>query len=240
MDLLSRLIDKRDRLVALELTPDAREALLTDIRVELTHGSLAVQGNALSLKETRALVIDEKKPKGKPPEDVKAAINHDIGISQILNWAESEVPITVAAICDLHRILMRELPGTAGGHFRDERVEVTGATKQPVRPERIEESMDALVRSLTDPVGNPAIGAATAHYDFTKIHPFADGNGRTARLLMNWVLLRSDFPLTVLAASDSQRYLDSLAEADAGVASTFYSFQLECAENSLDRFLALG
>jgi arginase family enzyme len=77
-------------------------------------------------------------------------------------------------------------------------------------------------------------------FDIMELSPPNDENGRTARLLMNWVLLRSDFPLTVLAASDSQRYLDSLAEADAGVASTFYSFQLECAENSLDRFLALG
>jgi Fic family protein len=100
--------------------------------------------------------------------------------------------------------------------------------------------MEAFTAWLAGAELHPALLAAEAHYRFAKIHPFVDGNGRTARLLMNLVLLRHGYPLTVIPAEQRADYIKVLDTADTGDPEPFQRLMLACVERSLDLSLSVN
>ena len=97
--------------------------------------------------------------------------------------------------------------------------------------------MDGLFLWIKSSSLHPIILAGEAHYKFVKIHPFYDGNGRTARLLMNWSLLSNGYPLTVIPAEARARYITSIDDVDRGRPLEFFQLLCKCVESSLDQFL---
>ena len=97
--------------------------------------------------------------------------------------------------------------------------------------------MDKLLVDLAAAPDHPVKFAADAHYDFAKIHPFVDGNGRTARLLMNLLLLQNGYPLTIIPAEQRTAYITAMDDADRGDRLPFYRVICSAVENSFDLYL---
>lgn len=239
---LDRLSAKADSLRVLQPLPAAFvESLEHKLLIELTHGSTAIEGNTLTLRETQLLIDEGITPAGaKKLREIHETLNHHRAILQVREWAMSHQPVDEAALCALHRIVMTSIDDERSGSWRSDRVFVTGAPLQPIRPERIPDAMRDLFSWINGASHlHPVILAAEAHYRFVKIHPFYDGNGRTGRLLFNWLLLRQDLPLTVIPAEARSRYIHSIDQADLNKPLGFFQLLIECVESSLDQFLAV-
>ena len=132
---------------------------------------------------------------------------------------------------------MENIDDTRSGSYRVDRVMVTGAPQQPLRPALVPEAMRELYWWIKTSSLHPVLLAGEAHYRFVKIHPFYDGNGRAARLLLNWILLVRGYPLTVIPAEARSRYITSIDEADRGQPLDFFQLLCGCVESSLDQYL---
>jgi Fic family protein len=118
-------------------------------------------------------------------------------------------------------------------------VRVAGATFMPPPPDKIQQLIIELLQTLSQNPDElrPIELAAFFHHKLVYIHPFLDGNGRTARLLMNVILMRSGYPLTILLKVDRPKYLRTLSDADNGNMVPFANFLANCIERSLDIYL---
>lgn len=217
------------------------ESLEHKLLIELTHGSTAIEGNTLTLRETQLLIDEGITPAGaKQLREIHETLNHHRAVLQVRQWVGQNQPVDETALCSLHRIIMASIDDERSGSWRSDRVFATGAPLQPIRPERIPEAMRDLVSWINCASHlHPVVLAAEAHYRFVKIHPFYDGNGRTGRLLFNWLLLRQGHPLAVIPAVARSRYIHSIDQADQGQPLPFFELLLECVESSLDQFLAV-
>lgn len=209
--------------------------------IELTHGSTAIEGNTLTLRETQLLVEEGITPTGaKPLREIHETLNHHRALGRLQAWVSEGRRCDEAGLCELHRIVMSQIDDERGGVYRDDRVFVTGAPVQPIRPERIPDAMRELMEwigSASSSSLHPVLAAGEAHHRFVKIHPFYDGNGRTARLLLNWILLAAQYPLTVIPAAARARYITSIDEADRGQPLPWFELLCNCVESSLDQYL---
>jgi Fic family protein len=216
------------------------ESLEHKLIIELTHGSTAIEGNTLTLRETQLLIDEGITPGGaKKLREIHETLNHHQAVLQVRRWVAEKHPVDEAALCALHRIVMTRIDDERSGSWRSDRVFVTGAPLQLIRPERIPDAMQDLLSWISSASHlHPFVLAAEAHYRFVKIHPFYDGNGRNGRLLFNWLLLRQGYPLAVIPAEARSRYIHSIDQADLGQPLAFFELLCECVESSLDQFLA--
>ena len=239
--LMEGLSAKAARVRALQLPAPSRESLDHKLRIELTHGSTAIEGNTLTLRETQLLIDEGITPaSAKQLRELYETLNHDAAVGRIEGWVAEARPLTIDAICEVHRIVLRQIDDQRAGQYRDARVLVTGAPVQPIRPERIPEEMAHLFAEIDAWPGSAVVLASIAHYEFVKIHPFFDGNGRTGRLLFNWILRAAGYPLTVIPAQERARYIASIDQADLGDPMGFFRLMAECVERSLDQYLELA
>jgi Fic family protein len=238
---LGRLTQKAEQLrLSRPLPADFEQSLTHKLRIELTHGSTAIEGNTLTLRETQLLIDEGITPQGaKQLREIYETLNHHRAVMRLQEFVATHRACHVEGICDLHRLILQSIDDKRAGTYRTERVLVTGAPQQPIRPERIADEMESLFSWLGSSDLHPVIQAGEAHYRFVKIHPFYDGNGRTARLLMNWSLLQNGYPLTVIPAEARTRYITSIDDADRGSPSGFFQLLCECVESSLDQHLAI-
>lgn len=237
---LDRLSAKAEALLGRMPLPAAfAESLEHKLIIELTHGSTAIEGNTLTLRETQLLIDEGITPGGaKHLREIHETLNHHRAVLQVRQWVAEKHPVDEAALRALHSIIMTSIDDERSGSWRSDRVFVTGAPRQPIRPECIPQAMQELISWMNDITGlHPIILAAEAHYRFVKIHPFYDGNGRTGRLLFNWLLLRHGLPLTVIPAEARSRYIHSIDQADQDHPMPFFELLIECVESSLDQFL---
>ena len=238
--ILERLTQKAERLRKGPPLPEAfLQSLNHKLLIELTHGSTAIEGNTLTLRETQLLIDEGITPQGaKHLREIHETLNHHRAVVRIQEWVAAGKTCNVQDVCLLHRVVLQSIDDERSGTFRNERVLVTGAPQQPIRPERIAEEMSALFDWIKSTELHPVLLASEAHYKFVKIHPFYDGNGRTARLLMNWSLLSNGYPLTVIPAEARARYITSIDDADRGRPLEFFQLICECVESSIDQYLA--
>lgn len=221
------------------LAPEFEASLVHRLRIELTHGSTAIEGNTLTLRETQLLIDEGLAPGGaKALREIHETLNHHRAVLALQDWVNEGRPVSEDGLRELHRLVLQNIDDERSGRYRSARVMVAAAPRQPIHPDHIATAMAELVDWVNGPAGHPVLIAAAAHYRFVKIHPFFDGNGRTGRLLLNWVLLRSGYPLTVIQASDRSRYLHALDEADRDQPLDYYRFLSECVERSLSLYLS--
>jgi Fic family protein len=220
LDELSRAIAaKRARLD--ELRPLAREALAKlehYYDIELTYTSNAIEGNALSPVETTLVIEQGVTIPGKPLKDHLEALDHYDAIRRIRDLAgRSPAPLTEADMRNLHTLVVKRSRNDIGGRYADlaryARTE-TGRYVFPSPPEipALMGDLAAWLRSAPDAPDT----AFTAHRRLVDIHPFNDGNGRTARLLMNLILIRGGYPPIAVRPEDRPAYIRALQQAQAG------------------------
>ena len=141
-----------------------------------------------------------------------------------------------AAVRHMNKMVMRGL-SESGGKYRSGNIEISGTDYVPPPPFSVSNLMQQLASELKTQTSNRAVLeiAAVAHTKLVLIHPFEDGNGRTARLLLNAILLAHDLPLVVINFDERNRYIDALLETDKGELSSLLELLLECLEISLNR-----
>ncbi len=239
------LTEKKKRLDAHRPLPEALIRRLDSwFRVELTYTSNALEGNTLTRQETALVLEKGLAVGGKSIREHLEATNHACA----LDWVAEQVgrgleELGEKEILHLHGLVLKGIDDTHAGCYRAIPVRIAGSTVVLPNPRKVPELMGEFAEWLrSDPNCHPVEVAAEAHLKLVSIHPFVDGNGRTARLLMNMILLMKGYPLAIIGQSQRLAYLNSLEKAQLGGSKDDY-LQLigQAALASLDIYLeALG
>ncbi len=211
--------------------------LVEAIRIELTYNSNAIEGSTLTLRQTQ-LVIEGTVPTDHPSmRELYEARNHDLALRMIEKWTQQQRGVlTEPDILQIHERVMQDVASYAG-QFRSDRVLIAGTGFIPPASRKFDQLIPTMLQLTNRPGIHPAILAAELHYNFVAIHPFNDGNGRTARLLMDYHLLRNGFPHVMISVSQRAEYLAALDDANAGRIERFARFIVHSIEQSLRRYL---
>lgn len=235
-----RIIRKRKELDSLR--PPSKAALKRleeQFAIELAYNSNAIEGNTLSLRETKLVIEEGITIKGKPLREHFEAINHQKAFMSLENVVKRKIKITEQVIKDIHKIILTGIDDEYAGRYRDVNVRIIGAIKSPPRFEKVQKRMGEFIDEIrTNPEGLNVIElAGLIHYRLVEIHPFTDGNGRTARLIMNLFLMSHGYPITLVLKVDKKKYYDRLRKADQGDMYPFIDFMGRNVERSLDLYL---
>ena len=228
------------------------------LRIELNYNSNAIEGNVLTLGETRSLILHGLTAHGKPLRDHLDVEGHDSAVKAIEAAVKDDHELNEAFIRNLHRILLKEpyvtKAVTPDGQSVERTISIgdykatpnnvrtsTGETYYFTPPEQVKPAMSDLIdwyRTREREGEHPIVIAATFHYRFVRIHPFDDGNGRMARLLMNMILIKHGYTTAMIRQENRNEYLDNLERADKTEDLTdFIGYIASCCEYSLNLFL---
>ncbi|MBI4023996.1 MAG: Fic family protein [Verrucomicrobia bacterium] len=212
--------------------------------VEYIYESNAIEGNTLTLAETELVLNRGLAVGGKPLKDHLEATNHRAAFQRLKELAAVGAAFSESVLLELHGLILHGIDDANAGRYRTLPVRIVGARHIPPNAARVPELMSNLCAWLGgEGMRLHAVhGAADLHWQMAHIHPFTDGNGRTARLAMNLHLLRLGYPVTIIRAERDQRrdYYHALAEADASdKPEPFRAFIESRVVESLDRFLGV-
>ena len=220
MDRLLELIATKkaelDRLRAKK--PDGLANLEHSHDLELTYTSNAIEGNTLSAAETTLVIEQGITIAGKPLRDHLEALDHHDAIRYVRDLARLPAPLGEGDIRNLHRlIVLRSSPDIAGRYADQGRYVLTDTGRHAFpSPAAIPSLMGDFAAWLSRASAADPATAFTAHRRLVDIHPFNDGNGRTARLLMNLILIRGNYPPIAVRPADRAAYVRALQDAQAG------------------------
>ncbi len=206
--------------------------------LEWTYNSNAIEGNTLTLKETK-VVLEGITVGGKSLREHVEAINHREAIAWCEGVVSRDEPLSEYLIKSVHQLLLKNIDDTNAGRYRQENVVIAGADHTPPDSLHLPELMQKLVDGYQVEVYHPLERAARLHVDFDGIHPFVDGNGRTARLLMNLDLMESGFLPVVIKAENRQAYYEALDKAHTeGACQGFIELVVKAQEEMLRHYLS--
>jgi len=240
--LQKRIDEKFGRLQSLRPLPvDKVKKLREQFAIEMTYNSNAIEGNSLTLKETFFVINEGITIKGKPLKDHLEAKDHQEALGYLYDLADQkkQSDILEATIRNLHKLVVKETASDIAGSYRTGNVMIGGANHRP--PDAFE--VPNLMRNAVNWINanenklHPVEFAALVHHKIVYIHPFFDGNGRTARLLMDLLLMRTGYPLAVVLKNDRKKYYQTLEQADKDNFSPFVDFIARAVERSLDIYL---
>ncbi len=210
-----------------------QKAILTELKqrydVRLTYTSNAIEGNTLTQSETELVLSKGITIGGKTLVEHLEVIGHKEAIDYIELLSKADTPIGEWEIRQIHNLIVRKISPTEAGQYRQ--LDVKAAGTDHVYPPHylLSELMSEFVDWLAHPPKqHPIEYASEAHYRFVSIHPFADGNGRTGRLLMNLLLLKAGFPIAVISNEKRQAYIESLVQAQASNSELTLLLSLVC------------
>lgn len=180
--------------------------------IEYTHHSTAIEGNTLTLIETKVLLEDKISIGGKSIREIYEVVNHNKAFQYLKNCISEGAPLNEKIVKDFHSILMENI--LSGGIYRNVEVRITGAKHKPPVPSEMYYQIKDFYASLQNGIYNEnAIElAAWTHAEFVKIHPFQDGNGRTSRLIMNYQLMANGFLPVIISKESRLEYFNALEE----------------------------
>lgn len=213
-----------------------REKLL----LEWTYNSNAIEGNTLTLLETK-VVLEGITVGGKTLREHLEVVNHKDAILYIEDIVRNNEPFTEWQIKNIHRLVLKGINDKYAGSYRDQKVFISGAEHIPPEPSLIKEQMERFIRWY-DENGkklHPIQRAAEVHVLFVGIHPFIDRNGRTSRLLLNLELMKEGYPPIVIRTDNRLRYYSALDKAHTtGDNSDFIEIVKEEVNRTLDLYIS--
>ncbi len=215
----SSLSEKKTRLDEYRpLPPDLVKNLEQWFTVELTYTSNAIEGNTLTRQETALVVEKGLTVSGKSLIEHLEAANHANALKTILTLARSRTSdLTRHDLLNIHTAILRGIDDSHAGRYRTIPVRISGSMVVLHNPAKVPGLMARFIGDLTtSDISHPVELAAEAHYQLVTIHPFVDGNGRTARLLMNLILMQHGYPPALIRKRDRLRYIQSLEKAQLG------------------------
>ncbi|MFI5161260.1 MAG: Fic family protein [Sphingobacteriales bacterium] len=224
------------------LKPEDQQRLDKKFRLEFNYNSNHLEGNTLTYGETELLLIFDKTTGDHDKREYDEMEAHDVALRMIQEEAaDIERPLTEQFVRQLNtRLLVKPFwkeAETPGGQKTSKEI-IPGQYKSlpnSVRlsngeifhyalPQETPAKMQELITWYNNSKEHPLLAAAMLHYNFVRIHPFDDGNGRVSRLLMNYVLLKNNLPLIVIKSSDKKNYLTALNKADVGDTAAFINY----------------
>ncbi len=208
VDQLKRELDNKR-----PIPKETLRSLEDSINLEWTYNSNGIEGNTLTLRETQ-VVLEGITVGGKSIKEHLEAINHEKAILYLNDLVKEDNPITEWNIKGIHQLVLKDIDNENAGRYRRENVTIKGATHTPPDYLKVPELMEKLVLNYENWNDfHPIIQAALLHGELVKIHPFVDGNGRTARLLMNLNLMNYGFNPVIIKKEDRLEYYEALDKA---------------------------
>ncbi|MBD8005424.1 Fic family protein [Bacillus norwichensis] len=209
IDQKKRLLDNK-RPLPVSTLKTLREKLL----LEWTYNSNAIEGNTLTLKETK-VVLEGITVGGKTMREHLEIINHSAAILYVEEIVKKNEELSEWQIKNIHRLVLKGIDDENAGQYRKGQVFISGAEHIPPGHYLIDEKMEELIAWHNGPaqVLHPVEKAAMLHVFFVGIHPFIDGNGRTSRLLLNLDLMKDGYPPVVIKAKHRLAYYEALDKA---------------------------
>ena len=222
------------------LPPELVKNLSEWFTIELTYNSNAIEGNTLSKSETAMVVQKGLTIGGKTVTEHLEAINHAFALDFIRELAQkSHKDITLSDILDIHRLVLKGIDDKNAGTFRTFQVSIAVSDITLPNPLKLPDLMIEFIDWLHSVDEFSVAIAADAHFKLVAIHPFVDGNGRTARLVMNLLLLQVGYPPAVVPIEERKVYIDAIAEGEkTGDLTDFYVLIYQAVNVSLDKYLS--
>ncbi len=240
-DLIKRLIEKKQKLDGYRPLPSALVNNLEEwFKVELTYTSNAIEGNTLTRKETALVVEEGITVRGKTLKEHLEAINHAEALDFIKELVKKKrQEITEREVLDIHALILKKIDDDNAGRYRDIAVRIRGTDIILPNPLKVPELMEDFLAWFQGKNNNPAVKiAADVHIKLVSIHPFSDGNGRTARLLMNLLLIQKGYPPALIRKEDRDVYINSIEKAQLTQDfSDYYKIIYRAIDRSLDIYL---
>ncbi len=201
--------------------------------VEWTYNSNAIEGNTLSLRETQLVLQEGLTVKNKSLQEYLETINHKSAIDFVEELASMNAKISERNIREIHSLVLKDIDSEYAGKYRDLNVRITGSSHTPPDSLQVKEQMKSFVKKKLNSSEHPIVEAAVAHFELVHTHPFVDGNGRTARLLMNLVLIKNGYFPTIILKNDRMKYYDVLEKAHKGNINDFVFFIARSLERTI-------
>lgn len=237
--LFSEIDHLKTRLDSLRPLPAHTVRTLHEQQVlEWTYHSNAIEGNTLTLKETK-VVLEGITIGGKPLREHFEVINHKDAIDYVEAIVGNQEELSEWQIKSIHHLVLKNIDNKNAGTYRQENVVIAGAEHLPPSFLKVPEAMTALIDGYQQTQKLHAVEcAARLHVDFVGIHPFVDGNGRTSRLLMNFELLRRGYLPVIIAVEQRLQYYDALDTAHTrGDYAPFIELVANLEKSTLARYL---
>ncbi len=247
LSLYARLDGRRRELGGLQpLSPDQAADLKRLYDLDLTYNSNAIEGSTMTYAETRVILEQGITVAGKPLREHLEVINHKEAIDFIEELAARGAgPMRESDLLSVHSLILRGIDPKNAGRYRTVPVGVRqgdGEIRHFCDPLQVPLAMRAFLDWLGENESHPIQKASEAHLHLVSIHPFIDGNGRTARLLMNLMLIQAGFPPAVVLVKRRLHYIEALESAQwGGERGPFLALIGEALDDSLTLYLdALG
>jgi Fic family protein len=207
-------------------------------RIGLTYSSNALEGNSLTETETKVVLEDGITIGGKPLKHHLEAAGHSKAYGFLYELLKNDF-LTENDIKKLHKLFYELIEPEKAGIYRTEQVFISGSRYKPPKPQEVSGLMKKLEEKyMKIQEKHPVEIAALLHKDFVFIHPFVDGNGRVARLIMNFVLMKNQFPVTIIPPVLRAEYIAALEKAHTND-NDFIEFIANCIKQSQLEYLRL-
>lgn len=255
MEVLNNIIRLKEELDALRpISPEQEQRIMQKFRLDWNYHSNHLEGNSLTYGETKALILFGITAQGKPLKDHIEMTGHNEALKMLEEIVKEERPLSEHFIRELHVLLLKEPyyvdAVTPDGSPSQKQINVgqyktspnhvktiTGEMFYFATPEETPSKMTDLIdwyrEKSTSGELHPLLLAAEFHYKFVCIHPFDDGNGRMARILMNFILMQHSFPPVIIKSENKKKYFIALQQADAGILEPFIEYIGRNLEHSL-------
>ena len=233
-DLYNKLNSKRP------LKENTVKSLRDEINLEWTYNSNGIEGNTLTLKETK-VVLEGITIGGKTIREHLEALNHEDAIEYLETLLDYKSDISEWHIKKLHYLIMKGIDNDNAGKYRNSNVTISGAKHIPPDYIKVPELMEKLIISYKSWKDfHPLIRAALIHGELVKIHPFIDGNGRTARVIMNMELMKNGYVPVIIKKENRIKYYEALDKAHIkGDYTDFVKLITKSEKEMLNRYLKL-
>ncbi|HWK56353.1 MAG TPA: Fic family protein [Parapedobacter sp.] len=260
MEPIAKVIALKTELDNLRPLNKEQEAIIMQkFRLDWNYNSNNLEGNSLTYGETKALLLHGITAQGKPLKDHFEITGHDEAIKWVEDLVKGDHPLSENFIRELHTLLLKSpyevkavTPDgqpttrriavgqykTAPNHVRTKTGEIFRFATPEETPAKMHDLIEWYRHKSEEPAVNPVLLAAEFHYRFIRIHPFDDGNGRTARILMNFILMKFNYPPVIIKTEDKDNYFFALQQADAGTIEPFINYIATNLVRSLEIMIA--
>lgn len=221
------------------LPPSVLERLKNDLSIEWTYNSNGIEGNSLTLVETKIVAEHGITIGGKSLREHFEVINHENAIRYITSLVSDNYSIRAIDVLKIHEMVMKNIDDSFAGRIRNGAVKIIGANFVPPAPNKVSDLLDDLIHftNVNRDGLHPLILAVVLHHKLVWIHPFFDGNGRTSRLAMNLLLMKAGFPPSIILKNDRTKYYSALNQANKGDYHKLALLILQGLERSLNIYL---
>lgn len=237
---LTEIKNKQEKLKKLLENSNNKKEMIRWLKTELAYTSNAIEGNTLTRKETELVIDNGITSTSKPLRDYIEAVNHAKAFEKIITFLEQDNNINENFMLNIHKIILTGLDNDNAGFYRNCRVRISGSTVIMPNPIKVPDLMSEFYNWLNENMNNEPITAILAHLKFVSIHPFVDGNGRCARLLMNTILLKFGFTPIIIRPTDRKKYLSVIEQFQLkGDDKPYIIFMLKILDRSLKVLISI-